>query len=228
MRLLAIDTSSRIGSIALLDGDDVAERFIATPREQADLVLPLIDDVLASRDVRLEDLDAFVLGRGPGSFTGIRIAASVLQGLAFAAERPVVSVSSLEALAQRAWRELGIEDALVCVDARMQEVYLARYVVRAGRATLVGEERLVPPRDVAAPRDPAPAAGGWCAVGDGWSTYREALAPVLAGASVVVPDLVPSARDLLVAGAAELAAGRTLAPEAALPVYLRDENAWRK
>src|SRR5690606_33362405 len=202
--------------------------FIATPREQAELVLPLVHDVLSARQVALEELDALVLGRGPGSFTGLRIAASVVQGLAFAAERPVVAVSSLEALAQRAWRELGIEDALICVDARMREVYLARYVVRAGRAGLVGDERLVSPGDVAAPEDPAPGADGWCAVGDGWEAYRDALAPVLAGASRAVPDLVPSARDLLVAGAAEVAAGRLLAPEAALPVYLRDERAWRK
>src|SRR5690606_16284442 len=111
MRLLAIDTSSRVGSIALLDGSDVSERFIATPREQAELVLPLVDDLLGARGIGLKDLDALVLGRGPGSFTGLRIAASVVQGLAFAAERPVVAVSSLEALAQRAWRELGIEDA---------------------------------------------------------------------------------------------------------------------
>ncbi len=228
MRLLAIETSSRIGSIALLDGSDVAERFIATPREQAELVLPLVDDLLGAHDIGLPDLDALVLGRGPGSFTGLRIAAAVVQGLAIAAARPVVAVSSLEALAQRAWRELGIEDALVCVDARMREVYLARYVVRAGRAVLVGEERLVSPDRVAAPQDPPPGADGWSAVGDGWEAYRDALAPVLAGASRAVPDLVPSARDLLVAGAADVAAGRLLAPEAALPVYLRDESAWHK
>src|SRR5690606_3286732 len=179
MRLLAIETSSRIGSIALLDGSDVAERFIATPREQAELVLPLVDDLLGAHDIGLPDLDALVLGRGPGSFTGLRIAAAVVQGLAIAAARPVVAVSSLEALGRRAWRELGIEDALVCVDARMREVYLARYVVRAGRAVLVGEERLVSPDRVAAPQDPPPGADGWSAVGDGWEAYRDALAPVL-------------------------------------------------
>jgi tRNA threonylcarbamoyladenosine biosynthesis protein TsaB len=223
MRLLAIETSSPVGSIALLDGEQVAERFIDTPREQSNRILPLIDDLLAAAGLELTDLDALAYGRGPGSFTGLRVAAAVTQGLALASGRPVVAVSSLEALAQRAWRELGIEDALLCVDARMREVYLAHYIVRGGRAELEGEERLVPPAAAAAPE-----ATGWAAVGDGWEAYRDALEGLRARASRVVAALYPSARDVLVGAEQEVAAGRLLAPESALPVYLRDESAWRK
>ncbi len=226
MNLLALETSSPVGSIALLHGDDVLERFIATPREQTDLVLPFVDDVLDAAGITLRDLDAIAFGRGPGSFTGLRIAAAVTQGLALASGVPVVAVSSLEALAQRAWRELGIDDALVCVDARMREVYVARYVVERGRALLRGEERLCPPEALVAPGGVD--GDGWAGVGSGFAAYADVLAPLASRALRVVPDLVPSARDLLVAAAADVAAGRVLAPEEALPVYLRDESAWRR
>lgn len=230
MRLLAIETSSSIGSIALRSGNDVAERSIPTPREQSDLVLPHIDELLAGAGLRLKELDALVLGRGPGSFTGLRIAAAVVQGLGFAADLPVVSISSLEALAQRAWREFGIGDALLCVDARMREVYVARYTVQGARARLVGDERLVSPEQVTVLEGGGEGVvgAGWAAVGDGWEKYRDLLAPALEGASRVVPDLLPSARDLLAGAEEEFAAGRVLRPEEALPVYLRDESAWRK
>lgn len=226
MNLLAIETSSPVGSIALLCGDDVLERFIETPRQQTELVLPFVDDVLAAAGLALRDLDAIAFGRGPGSFTGLRIAAAVTQGLGFASGVPAVGVSSLEALAQRAWRELGIDDALVCVDARMQEVYAARYVVRAGRAALRGEERLLAPDELLGSE--AAEGDGWTGLGSGFAAYADVLAPLAARAARIVPDLVPSARDLLVAAAEEVAAGRGLEPEAALPVYLRDESAWRR
>lgn len=225
MTILALETSSSIGSIALLRGEEVLERFIETPREQTERILPFVDDVLAAAGITLGDLDAIAFGRGPGSFTGLRIAAAVTQGLAFAAGVPVVAVSSLEALAQRAWRELEIDDALICVDARMREVYVAHYAVHAGRATLRGEERLCAPdavADIAATRE------RWAAVGSGWGAYPGELSALRERASRVVPDLVPSARDMLVGAAEELAAGRLLEPEAALPAYLRDESAWRR
>lgn len=226
MNLLALETSSPVGSIALLHGAALVERVIDTPREQTELIVPLVDELLAGAGLKLGDLDAIVFGRGPGSFTGLRIAAAVTQGLAFAAGVPTVAVSSLEALAQRAWRELGIEDALVCVDARMREVYVARYAVGAGRATLRGEERLCAPAALLEPE--AVRGEGWVGLGSGFAAYADVLAPLTARAARVVPDLLPAARDLLAAAADELAAGRVLEPEAALPVYLRDESAWRK
>src|SRR5690606_25787948 len=108
----------------------------------------------------------------------------------------------------------------------MREVYAARYVVRGRRATLRGEERLCPPEALVLPG--AVEGDGFAAVGDGFTAYGEALAPLVARASRVVAKLVPSARDLLVAAAEEVSAGRFLEPEAALPVYLRDESAWRR
>ncbi len=226
MNLLALETSSPVGSLALQHGDALLERAIDTPREQTELMLPLIDELLAAAGLELPDLDAIVYGRGPGSFTGLRIAAAVTQGLAFASGVPAVAVSSLEAVAQRGWRELGIDDALVCMDARMREVYAARYTVEAGRATLQGDERLCAP---VALLEPGVVIGdGWGGIGSGFAVYADVLAPLAARAARVVPGLLPAARDLLVAAADEIAAGRLLAPEAALPVYLRDESAWRK
>src|SRR5690606_22444662 len=106
-----------------------------------------------------------------------------------------VGVSSLEALAQRAWRELGVDDALILVDARMQEVFAARYVVTRGRAVLEGEERLCRPEALVA--SGAVEGAGWTGVGSGFAAYADALAPLAARAARIVPNLVPSARDLL-------------------------------
>jgi tRNA threonylcarbamoyladenosine biosynthesis protein TsaB len=227
MKLLALETSSAIATIALVIGGDTVERSIDTPREQTERMLPLIDELLEGAGLGVRDLDAIVFGRGPGSFTGLRVAAALAQGLALAADRPIVAVSSLAAAAQRAWRELGAERSLVCVDARMGELYSAAFAIEAGRAQPLGPESLGAPETVEAPRG-----GGWgdpwCAVGNGWRAYRDALAPLLGRAGRVAADLVPSARDLIPQAVADLEAGRILSPAAALPVYLRSESAWRR
>ena len=271
MKLLAIETSSAQGSVALFDGETTTERAIATAREQTALVLPHANALLADAGLALRDLDAIVFGRGPGSFTGLRIATAIAQGLAMAGGLPVIGVSSLEALARRAHREfaaaLGVDEMLVCVDARMQEVYFAHYRVAhgqvahdraapdadagagaaegtgdpgasggrledastgrpddasAGRLEPVGEERLLRPEQV------APSPGRWVAVGSGFGADAEALAAVTAHAVRVEPALTPLARDLLPTAAGIARQGGALAPEAALPVYLRDERAWRR
>lgn len=247
-RFLALETSSATGTVALAVGADVAERRIDTPREQTERLLPLVDELLSAAGLALPDLDAIVFGRGPGSFTGLRISAALAQGLALATGLPIVAVSSLRALAQRAFREYGVQRSLICVDARMKEAYSAAYVVRDGRAQLLGEERLgapasvqqavqvfgaTPARNAAVGEDAAaPAAGpiprGWSAVGDGWAAYCDELEHLQAAADEVLTKLVPTARDLLPQAAVEYAAGNTLAAHAALPVYLRNESAWRR
>ncbi len=232
-RLLALETSSATGSVALAAGGEVRERTIPTPREQTELVLPFVAELLAAAGLELADLDAIVFGRGPGSFTGLRIAASLAQGFAMAAQRAIVAVSSLAALAERARREHGAQRVLTCVDARMGEVYWALYEADAGQGLmrLEGEERLSPPEALAAEAAKTLAAEpwrGWFAAGTGWERFAEALEPLAARAAGAAAGLVPSARDLLPAAEAELAAGRVLAPEEALPVYLRSESAWRR
>lgn len=223
--LLGIETSSHLGSVALGIGSEIEELQIATPREQTERVLSLVNRLLDEAGLQPADLDALVFGRGPGSFTGTRIAAGVVQGLALAAGRPIVAVSSLAALALRAVRErpeTGVAQALCVVDARMNEVYWAAFECTDGLAEPRDQERIGPAATVAAP------AGGYIAVGDGFATYASDLAGIAAAAAGIDDACVPRARDLLPLAVPEIAGGRLLAPEAALPVYLREADAWRR
>ncbi|HVY64789.1 MAG TPA: tRNA (adenosine(37)-N6)-threonylcarbamoyltransferase complex dimerization subunit type 1 TsaB [Gammaproteobacteria bacterium] len=226
MNLLGIETSSAVGSVALATPGGVHVREIATPREQTEQVLKLVDELLAAAGCPLEQLDGIAFGRGPGSFTGLRVSAAIAQGLAVASNLPVLPVSSLLCLAERAWREAGCERCLVCVDAHMGEVYWAETVRRDGVVQVVGPERLGAPADVAVP------AGGaaWAAIGSGFAAPGpgQELAGLLARATRVLAQLQPSAADLFPQAARDLAAGRGVAAAAALPVYLREQTAWRR
>lgn len=223
MKLLGLETSSRVGSVALAVDGRIETREIPTPREQTERLLALVDELLGAAGLGVANLDGVAFGRGPGSFTGLRIAAAVAQGLAASSSLPLLPVSSLLCLAQRAWRSEGVARALVCVDAHMGEVYSGEFEARDGAARAAGDERLGAPAELAAPRR-AP----WVAVGDGFAAHREALARVLAGAARVLADLEPSAEDLFPAAAEALAAGRVARPRDALPVYLREHTAWRR
>lgn len=222
-KLLAIETSSAAGCVALESGGDVRERVIPTVRDQTRLMLPLVDALLDEAGLSLDALDAIVFGRGPGSFTGLRVAAAIAQGLGLASGRPLLAVSSLAALAQRAWREHAIDHSLTCVDARMGEVYWAEYRIDNGLAICVGDERLGAPETVV-----APVSRGWSAVGDGFLAHAEALATSTDQAAQVLTALTPAARDLLPRARADLADGRGLNPQAAQPVYLRGADAWKQ
>ncbi len=221
MKLLALDTATEAVSAALwIDGATRARHAVA-PREQARRILPMIEALLAEAGLCPAGLDAVAFGRGPGSFTGVRIAAGVAQGIAFAADLPVVPVSTLAALAQAALgTERQADGVLAAIDARMNEVYHALYVRGAdGLATAEGEEAVGPAGRIA-----VPAAGRWLAAGTGWDSDREALAARLgdrlAGDSGVRH---PAAADMLALAVRDFDAGVRLAPEQAVPVYLRDK-----
>jgi len=226
MNLLAFETSSHLGSVALETEHGVVVRGIATPREQTQRLIEITDELLAAAGIGLADLSGIAFGRGPGSFTGLRVSAAVAQGLAAASGVALLPVSSLLCLAETAWREAGCERVLVCVDAHMGEVYWAYAERRGGIVEIVGDERLAAPSEVAAPpsewRDP------WCAVGSGFGSHAEALAPLARAATKVLPELVPAAAGLLPQAKRDLEAGRRTAPAAALPVYLREHTAWRR
>lgn len=222
-RVLALETSGDVGSIALLSGDAITERSIATPREQTATILPHVADLLAEAGIGLGELDAVVFGRGPGSFTGLRVATSIAQGFALARDLPLLPVSSLAAIAQGVWRSHGIATSLVCTDARMGEVFSAEYSVRDGVARLVGAEHLGVPAAVG----PAPA-GPWAAAGDGYARYPAELEGLTAAAALVLPQAGALAVDLLPLALAALEAGEAASLEAALPAYLRPEEAWRR
>jgi tRNA threonylcarbamoyladenosine biosynthesis protein TsaB len=221
--LLAIETSGAVGSLALRRGATLHERSIATPRDQADQLLPLVAELLRAADVTMAEVDGIVFGRGPGSFTGLRIATAIAQGLALATRKPVIGISSLAAVAQHALDAKGVERSLVCIDARMGEVYFASFQAEQGLVRANSPERVATPENVAAPEWLR-----WTALGDGFATYASALAGVAEKAEAVVADISAEARDLLRLADRELAEGGGVAATAARPTYLRDESAWRR
>ena len=222
VRVLAIETATPACSAALSIDGDIEERFALAPRQHAALILPMIESLLVEADVTPGRLDAIAFGRGPGSFTGVRIAASVVQGIALGAGLPVIAVSTLAALSQGAIRETGEAHILAALDARMGEVYWAMYQAGSDRLPeLVGEEAVCKPECTAMPAD-----GRWVGAGSGWDSYGSSLAE-RGGEQVVrlLPDLEPRARDVVSLGADKLRRGEVIAPEAATPVYLRNNVA---
>ncbi len=222
MKLLALDTSTEACSAALLLDHDLHQRFEMAPGAHSRLILPMIEDLCAQAGVQLKDLDALVFGRGPGSFTGVRIAASVVQGLAFGAELPVIPVSTLAALAQGAWQQHQWSRVLSALDARMGEVYWGVFERDAqGVMRAVQDECVVAPEQVAALPQ-----GEWHGAGPGWASYATAL-QARCGERVVGCDglLFPRAAWLLPLAVVEFQRGAVLSAEHALPVYLRDQVA---
>lgn len=220
MRLLAFDTSTEACSAALGLGDAILEREELAPRRHAELILPMVDSLLQEAGLRLRDLDALAFGRGPGAFTGVRLAAGIAQGLALGAGLPVAPVSSLAALAQGATEQA---DALLAtMDARMGEIYWGLFEpANGGVARLAAGERVSNPAAVA-----LPAGRSFFAIGGGWETYGALLAERFKGrVTGAAPARRPRARDLLPLAQAELEQGQGLPPEQALPVYLRNEVA---
>jgi len=224
LKLLAIDTSSLACSVALHVGSSVCERHEEQPREHTRLLTPMIRSVLTEADVAVADLDAIVLGNGPGSFIGMRIAASVAQGLAYGAGLNVVPVSSLAAVAAQVFAETDANEAIIAQDAHMNEVYLGAY--RRGDANL--PEPVFPERlhgqTVIAELEGSDAAGR-VAAGFGWQRYPQ-LAAVNESLLQERLDLLhPRARFLLPLGANSLQLGRFIDPKDIMPAYLRNKVA---
>ena len=221
MKLLAIETATEACSAALwLDGA-LTDRYEVAPREHTRLILPMMDELLAEAGVRLADLDALAFGRGPGAFTGVRIAAAVIQGAAFGADLPVVPVSTLAALAQQGL-DRSHTRVLAALDARMGEVYWGVFEADAeGLAVPVGHEQVIAPEAV-----PMPVGEGWYGIGTGWSAYGSALRARLDGhIGDVDSECFPSAKDVARLAVRDFAAGLAVSAEQALPVYLRDKVA---
>ena len=222
VKLLAFETSSREGSVALQVDGTVQQELIAVPREQTGQLLPLTARLLGGAGLSLRDLDAIAFGRGPGSFTGLRIAAAAAQGLGMATGLPLLPVSSLAATAQGLWRTHGSSNTLVCVDARMGEVYWAAFEIYGGVARVVGTEQLTAPEAVT-----SVGLASWSAGGNAFAVYSDELAELTAQARAVFAASCPRAVDLFPLAAADLAAGRGRLPEDASPAYLRSESAWK-
>jgi tRNA threonylcarbamoyladenosine biosynthesis protein TsaB len=220
--LLALDTATEACSVALLHNGEVISHYDVIPRLHAQRLLPMIQQLLAEGGVSLNALDAIAFGRGPGAFTGVRIAIGVVQGLAFALERPVLPVSNLAVLAQRSLREASAQQVAAAIDARMDEVYWGCYRAEAGEMRLLGHEAVLPPEQTCLP---AGAEGDWYGAGTGWGTHAGRIAVATSGQDGA---LLPHALDLLSLARFAWARGEALPADQAQPVYLRDQVATPK
>ncbi len=233
MRILALDTATELCSVAVLLEAELVQHEQRLERGHAEAILPMVDAALREAGVELRSLDAIAFGRGPGAFTGVRLAASVTQGLAFGTGLPVVPVSDLKAVAQRALDEDGgAHHVLVCADARMREVYSGCFE-RSGEgfARPADEERVSPPADVRLPdawraKRPSqagePCGGGLLlGVGSGFAEYPELRTGL--GIDAFRMDLRPRAAEIARLAAPEVAHRRFLPAQQALPMYLRDD-----
>ncbi|MCD9027464.1 tRNA (adenosine(37)-N6)-threonylcarbamoyltransferase complex dimerization subunit type 1 TsaB [Luteimonas sp. BDR2-5] len=228
MKLLAFETATEACSVAVWDDGRVLERFGIVPRRHAELALPWAEDLLAEAGVARSQLDAIAVGRGPGAFTGVRLAIALAQGIALALDRPVVALSTLAVLAMRGADAAGPGGhVLAAIDARMGEVYSAAFALDAEGPRLLDDERVGPPASVALPEPLAQSAGGaWHGVGTGFAAGDGALAARL-GARMAGVDAtaLPRAGDLARLGAAAFARGEAVAADRIEPAYLRDNVA---
>lgn len=234
MKLLAIDTSTEGCSVALLNGSELltGAKLLhldeVCPQQHSKRVLPMVQQLLTDSGLTLQQLDGIVFGRGPGSFTGVRIGVGVTQGLAFGADLPVYGVSTLAAMAQAAYRLHGAKQVIAAIDARMAEIYLGLFTLDATLLMQeVGAEIAIKPTTLTA----SPLTGDIIGVGTGWQTYREPMLAWSAASGVVqISDeiLYPSAQDMLALAVPAFVAGKFVAAELAEPVYVRDEVTWKK
>jgi tRNA threonylcarbamoyladenosine biosynthesis protein TsaB len=220
MRILALDTSTEACSVALLLDGELRMRFQLTERSHAELVLPMVESLLDEAGIALAGLDGLAFGRGPGAFTGLRIACGVAQGLAMGADLLVAPVSSLAAVAEQVPAAAG-ENVLVCNDARMGEVYWGVFRRGAdGAVTALCDEAVSRPEAVG-----VGAPGAMHVAGNALPRYP-ALAERLRAAGLQFHEGVyPRADAVARLGEIELAAGRGVPAEKALPVYVRDDVA---
>ncbi|MES2163042.1 MAG: tRNA (adenosine(37)-N6)-threonylcarbamoyltransferase complex dimerization subunit type 1 TsaB [Pseudomonadota bacterium] len=212
--ILAIETSSELASVALLRGETVISRVSSGVRTHSQSVLPMIQELLAEAAIALKDCDAIAFGSGPGSFTGVRTACGIAQGLAFGGNLPVVPVVTLDAMALACHQRHGAGDVLAVLDARMGEVYWAQYRFADGAAP----EAVLPPA-LSAPEGVQPL-GAPVACGNGLSAYAEAFA----GGGFA--EVMPHAEQVAQLAAIAFAAGATVTAAEAQPLYLRNKIAY--
>jgi len=221
MNLLAIDTSTDFCSVAASRGGALFARHERAGRRQAETILGMVDDVLAEAGIEVAQIQGIAYGAGPGSFTGLRIAAGVTQGLALARGIGVIGVGSLLALSEEAGKDAAGERVIACLDAHMGEVYHAAY-----RRTGAGWEEVSAPGLYRPEAVPVASGTDWTGCGDGFAAYRERLAARLGECvSTIRPEAAPSARAVLKLAIPRFAAGEAKDAATAVPVYLRDKVA---
>ncbi len=220
MKLLALETATEACSAALYIDGCVLARFRHAPRLQTELLLPMIEELLAESGLTLGDLDALAYSRGPGAFTGVRIAAAAVQALAFARDIPVLAVSSLQTLAQGVRRVHGATSVLAVFDARMDEIYAGAYAVQGELMQPLDVEHLCAPLAL-----PEKLCGDFFVAGNG--LVHEAVLRAQCTFTGMDAAFFPSAEDVIPLALDLYAREGAQAAELALPVYLRDE-VWKK
>jgi tRNA threonylcarbamoyladenosine biosynthesis protein TsaB len=222
VKLLGIETATEACSAAVLIDDEVVERFEVAPRKHNELILPMCEAVLADAGVSLKQLDGIAFGCGPGAFTGIRIAASVTQGIALAHDLPVASISTLANLAYQAEVNIG-EWVMPAIDARMEEVYWALYRKTLDNVELIGEEKVQLPADVNIENNVS------CGLGTGWGAYRDVLQQrLVANTENVIEDALPHAQVTVQLAKHKYLNQQMVDAMNALPVYLRNQVVHQK
>ncbi len=217
MNLLAFDTSTEYLSLAIMKGDAYSTFDIHAGQTHSQIILPQIQALLDQAGLQLDDLQGIAFGAGPGSFTGVRIATGVAQGLGLGLQLPVVAISTLLALAQ----VTGAEKVIACLDARMGEVYHAAYEKIAGQWQTKLEAGVYKPEAV-----PTIQTAGWIGAGSGWQSYETALSLVYAGQlQATQPTLLPSASAILALAQPIFASGKAKPAHEAMPIYIRNRVA---
>ncbi|MCW9012926.1 MAG: tRNA (adenosine(37)-N6)-threonylcarbamoyltransferase complex dimerization subunit type 1 TsaB [Gammaproteobacteria bacterium] len=221
MKLLALDTATEACSAALYIDGEIYQDFQLAPREHTRLILRQAEGLLNKAGITVQQLDALAFGRGPGSFTGVRIATGVVQGMAFGADIPVVPVSTLASIAQAVYEDHQAQHVLSAIDARMGGVYWGQYQLNAeGLMQLVGDEAVLSPADVA-----MPASFDWCGAGSGWQAHGKILQQRLASVTRIYPDYYPQSKTIARLAVAGFKNGEAVDAAQAIPVYLRNDVA---
>lgn len=228
-KILAIDTATEACSAALLVEGVITSCAEVAPQAHTRKILPMCEQLLHDAGLTLGELDVIAFGRGPGSFTGVRIGIGVAQGLAFGAGKKLIAISDLAALAQGCHRRTGAERVFCAIDARMNEVYFAAFALRDGIMQPLCEEGVMSPEEACAQAlalmngAPAP----WFVAGTGFTAYAELFGPLLVS-TTQASDTLPWAQDMLALAQVALINGETCDAAQASPVYLRDKVTWKK
>lgn len=221
MKLLAIESSTETLSLALQTEAGMLTFDEVTGPAASQRILPEIQHLLIQAGVKLSQLHGIVYGTGPGAFTGVRVAVGVTQGLAFGANLPVIGVSSVLAVAETAWQQTQSEKVLVCLDARMGEVYHAAFIREMDQWLAVSPPVVCKPHEV-----PAIAGEGWLGAGSGWRVFAEGLSAQYAGqVSEFAPECLPKASAMLALAQPLFVAGQGQAAHEAAPLYVRNRVA---
>jgi tRNA threonylcarbamoyladenosine biosynthesis protein TsaB len=217
MNVLALDTSTEYCSVALWQDGTVVECCELVGQKHSEVLMEMLDALLREAGVKLMQLDGIAFGMGPGSFTGVRIACGVTQGLALGANLPVAGVCTLQALAEA----FGKPRVIAALDARMGEIYHAAYEKHDDVWTTMSEPCLCKPEDA-----PSLPGENWFGAGSGFAIHGVALDEKYAGQLLGVDgSLVPQAAAIAALGAAKFALGHGVDAAEALPLYLRDKVA---